>query len=298
MKYCVIDVETANHDYSSICQIGLVLIENGNIIEEKNWLINPQSPFNHYNSKIHKIIEADICDAPLFKDIYPKLSDYLTSYIVLHHTSFDRVAISRACRINDLELLDVQWLDSSLIVRKTWNQFSKSGYGLSNLANYHKIEFQHHDALQDAITTYKIVELALRDSRKNLQEWYIECGKPSPNVNKQNIQSFYPYYTGLGKTIKGNPDGPLNNHNIVFTGNLSIPRVDAAKIASKLGCTVSTAVSKKTTILVVGDLDTSLLAGYNKSSKQRKAEQLLKNGHDIIIMDELGFYELCNIEDD
>lgn len=51
----------------------------------------------------------------------------------------------------------------------------------------------------------------------------------------------------------------------------------------------SNSVRRKTTVLVVGDSDISKLAGHDKSSKHRKAEDLIEKGIPIRIMGETYF---------
>ena len=68
-----------------------------------------------------------------------------------------------------------------------------------------------------------------------------------------------------------------------------MPRSVAAELAASVGCQVATGVNKKTTILVVGDQDVAKLAGHEKSSKHRKAEQLAAEGHSIRIIRESDF---------
>jgi DNA polymerase-3 subunit epsilon len=48
-------------------------------------------------------------------------------------------------------------------------------------------------------------------------------------------------------------------------------------------------VTKKTTLLVVGDQDIKKLGGNEKSSKHRKAEELIQQGHAIRILCESDF---------
>lgn len=51
-------------------------------------------------------------------------------------------------------------------------------------------------------------------------------------------------------------------------------------------------MTKKTTLLVVGDTDVQRLAGHEKSSKHRKAEELVAKGAPIRILRETDFREL------
>ena len=54
-------------------------------------------------------------------------------------------------------------------------------------------------------------------------------------------------------------------------------------------------VTRETTLLVVGDQDVRKLAGHDKSSKQRKAEELIKKGASIRILQERDFLELARL---
>jgi DNA polymerase-3 subunit epsilon len=94
---------------------------------------------------------------------------------------------------------------------------------------------------------------------------------------------------------EGNPNGELYGEVMVFTGALMIPRREAAEAAVTIGCEVGAAVTKRTTILVVGDQDVLRLAGHEKSSKHRKAEDLIKKGQSIRILRETDFRELIRL---
>ena len=90
--------------------------------------------------------------------------------------------------------------------------------------------------------------------------------------------------------------GALSGETIVFTGKLGILRREAADGAAAAGCDVVDSVSKKVTMLVVGTHDKSRLKGYEKSSKHRKAEELIGKGVDIQILSASDFSELMHID--
>ena len=59
-NFIAIDFETATPKQHSACQLGIVVVENGNIVEEKVFLIQP--PNNKYipmNTQIHGLKEKD-----------------------------------------------------------------------------------------------------------------------------------------------------------------------------------------------------------------------------------------------
>jgi DNA polymerase-3 subunit epsilon len=286
MSYFALDVETANADYSSICQIGIVRFSDGKIVDKWSTLVNPEAYFDPFNSSIHGITEKDVKDAPTFDSIHQQIAENLSGNITVHHMPFDKIAITRACLEYQLELIQPRWLDSARVVRRTWEQFASKGYGLANVAAYLGIEFGHHDALEDAIAAGQIVHQACEETQRSVEDWLIRVGQP--------IFTF----PGGSATVKldGNPEGSLYGENLVFTGALSLPRKDAAKIAADIGCNVGNSVSKETTILVVGTQDATKLAGYEKSSKHRKAEELIQKGVSIKILSENDFVEMCKNE--
>lgn len=286
MKYFALDVETANADYSSICQIGLVEFEDKQISNKWSILINPESYFDPFNVSIHHITEDQVKNAPTFGMIYNDLNELISGQITIHHMPFDKIAITRACEEYSLENICPLWLDSAKIARRTWEQFAYRGYGLDNLMEFLQIGFKHHDALEDAIAAGTIVHCACEKMNLTIEDW-----------NQRVLKPIHLNYTG-SSTIKldGNPEGPFYGETLVFTGALTIPRKEAAKIASDLGCNVDDSVTKRTSILVVGIQSAFKLCGYEKSSKHRKAEDLINQGFIIKILSEKDFIHMCNSE--
>ena len=55
LTFNAIDVETANADRASICQIGIVHVRDGAIHDRWQTLINPEDWFDPWNVSIHGI---------------------------------------------------------------------------------------------------------------------------------------------------------------------------------------------------------------------------------------------------
>ena len=151
MKFIALDLETANPCQSSICQIGIVFVVNSVVEDTWESLVDPKEDFNYNNIAVHGIKPNDVKFAPTFPLLYEALAMKLNGNTVVHHTSFDRIALNKACDKHDLPRFEVEWVDSAKIVRKALPQFSKSGYGLKNVANHFGYTFKHHDALNDAL---------------------------------------------------------------------------------------------------------------------------------------------------
>jgi len=277
VDFVVVDVETANADLSSICQIGIASFRNGGLVDTWVSLVNPEDEFDSINISIHGIDEHQVKDAPNWAGVLPSVTSRLQNRIVVSHTPFDRLALTRACDRSEVPACACTWLDSARVVRRAWQEFSKSGYGLSNVAAHFGIEYRAHDALEDARCAGELLLRAMVETGLTIEQWLTRVEQPID-----------PTASG-GCRRDGNPDGELFGEVLVFTGALSIPRREAADAASASGCQVDSGVTQHTTLLVVGDEDLRKLNGHEKSLKHRKAEQLIAKGQPIRILGESDF---------
>ncbi|MEI6433342.1 MAG: 3'-5' exonuclease [Bacteroidota bacterium] len=172
MKFYALDVETANPDQSTICQIGIGVFEDGSLVDTWKSYIDPQDYFHWRFIEIHGITPKMVKRKPTFPKVYPILRQMLENQIVVHHSPFDRVAFGKAFDKYGLEPFDVKWLDSVQVARKTWVNL-EGGYNLANLAMQLGIEFRHHDALEDAVACGRVVLWASnKTSIGNIIEWF------------------------------------------------------------------------------------------------------------------------------
>ncbi len=204
---------------------------------------------------------------------------FLQGNVVVSHTPFDRLALLRACEKNNLAYCECCWLDSAKVVRRAWPQFSRSGYGLGNVAAEFGITYRQHDALEDARCAGEILLRAIAETGLSVDQWLERVKQPTDPA-------------AAPITRNGNPDGSLYGEVLVFTGTLSLSRREAADAASLAGCQVDANVTRHTTLLVVGDQDVHRLAGHEKSSKHRKAEELMTSGQSIRILGERDFVQI------
>jgi DNA polymerase-3 subunit epsilon len=142
-NFTAIDFETASGYRNSICQIGLVRVENGNISNEINLMVQP--PDNYYWSRftdIHGIAAKDTINAPTFSQVWKQISSYIENQNVIAHNGFGF----------DFPVLDKTLLHYGLLI-PNYNKFCTYRIYRSNLANLcqeFNIPLNHHDALSDA----------------------------------------------------------------------------------------------------------------------------------------------------
>ena len=288
LNFDTVDVETANADRSTICQIGIVHVRDGQVRDRWVSLVDPEDWFDAWNIAIHGLSAEVVEGAPTLPALDGELRARLGPSVVVSHTNFDRVAIERAMEKYNLSQPQITWLDSAKVVRRAWpDRYSHSGYGLASVAKDLGVTFRHHDALEDATALAEIVIRASEETGFDISGWLERTARPI-NPNRRSD----------GSAIQigdANLDGHLFGETVVFTGSLGVTRQRATDLATQVGCAVLGSVTKRTTILVVGLQDKERLNGYTKSSKHRKAESLVSKGAGIQILSEADFHAMLSV---
>ncbi|MYA44712.1 MAG: exonuclease [Gemmatimonadetes bacterium] len=159
MDFVGLDLETANADPATICQIGIATVQTARITHVWTQLVQPAARFDRHHTAIHGITADIVKGAPGFAEIYAELERRL-SEIVVTHTRFDVAALTQACRRERLPMFRRRWLDSSRIASIAWpGRFPRGARGLRVIAGDLGITFRHHDAGEDARAA---AEIALR----------------------------------------------------------------------------------------------------------------------------------------
>lgn len=149
--YSVVDIETTGglKGGNRITEIGIVKIQQGNIIDTWTTLINPERPIPRFITKLTGINDAMVSDAPIFSDIVSTLLDKLSgSIFVAHNVNFDYGFIKK-----ELEELGINFKMPKLCTvvesRKAFKGLKS--YSLGNLSTHFNLDLtNHHRALDDA----------------------------------------------------------------------------------------------------------------------------------------------------
>ncbi|MEO6832145.1 MAG: exonuclease domain-containing protein [Chitinophagaceae bacterium] len=88
-SFTAIDFETAQGKRWSICQVGLVCVENGIITNQLSILVQPPDNFYLPNFiRIHGITAAHPVDEPTFDTIWPQIEPFIRNQNVVAHNGF------------------------------------------------------------------------------------------------------------------------------------------------------------------------------------------------------------------
>lgn len=154
-KFAAIDFETADYNRDSACAVGLVVSENGKIVNKMYSLIRPPRR-NFCFSYLHGITWQDVADKPTFGELWPELKSLLdeVDFIAAHNASFDRGVLTACCSLHGHEPAIDRYLCTMKLARRLWNVYPTK---LPDVCRHFGFSLQHHDAASDALACAKIV---------------------------------------------------------------------------------------------------------------------------------------------
>ena len=136
------DFETATWLPSSICQVGMVRYENGEVTEKVNKLVRPpENTYFYKNIEVHGIQPEQTEHAPAFEEVWFQIKHLIEDeVIVAHNVGFDVNCLRSTLAYYDIAQPYFEERCTRVIYRR----------GLAYLSKKYKIPLQHHDALSDA----------------------------------------------------------------------------------------------------------------------------------------------------
>ena len=88
-RYIAFDVETPNRYNNRMSAIGISVVEDGRIVRDFYSLVDPEQPFDWFNTVLTGINEESVFDAPTFPELWKQIEPLLSSGI-LHHRRYMR----------------------------------------------------------------------------------------------------------------------------------------------------------------------------------------------------------------
>lgn len=196
MNYTVFDVETANSQRDSICAIGVIRYENNQIVYEKEILINPETEFNYFNTRIHGITEKDVVNALTFPEVWEEIGIYFTDTILVAHNakSMDLCALYRTLERYSMPLVSNKYICTMELAKKIFkNDDSVQTYRLDVLSKKYGIELlHHHNALDDTKACFEILRMFEAEYPEEINpELYLYGNAEKSNCCGSSIEGMY-----------------------------------------------------------------------------------------------------------
>lgn len=301
LDFTAIDFETANSSHASACAVGLAKVRGGAVVETVSWLIAPPAgvdTFSRWNVDVHGITAEMVVGAPTWEEVFPEVMSLVgEDALVAHNAPFDRSVFRQTSGAFDLEAPATDWYDTLPIARRL---LTLGSYSLPFVA--HELELDqltHHQAETDATQAARImIALGGRAGAAALEDFAIPVGN-SLTAGRAGTR---PHRDGDGTRAPGDfsaleATDVLSGENIVFTGTLSLhARDEAQALVEHFGGAWQKSVTKATTIVVSGDLDSrTFRPGATLTRKLQRAMELAKKGQPLEIWTERELHERLDI---
>lgn len=305
--FVAIDFETANAQRGSPCALGVVTVAEGKIVDRKKWLMRPPSSvdyFEPYNMYVHGITPQMVASKPRFGDLLNDIVEVIDGrMVVAHNAGFDLSVLRHACEESGLNFPNLSFL-CTLVLSRTMLDIET--HSLPRVAQELGIRFTgHHDPLADAECTARVLiylaemvgatDIETLLSKQSVCIGYMQSGiwRGSHKIHQSlSRKTYLP-----DASITADSDNFLYGEMVVITGKLpyGISRRVAWNTIASLGGQPQQNITKKTTLIIIGDWDTATLSpGAANSSKYRKAMTLRQAGQDIEIMNGHDFVALVD----
>ena len=293
-SYISFDVETTglDPDWDDIIEVGAVKIEEGEEVDRFEALIDPHRKLPTVITDVTGISDEMLAGQPdleqVIREFVPWMGD---SWLLGHNVNFDINFVYDAAEDYLGKPLSNDFVDTLRMSRYLFP--GKKHHRLRDLiVDFDIAETQEHRALSDAVQTMQSYEWMKRyviDKNVDLIDVPPRSSGHSGSVWR-HISDMKPVEEEYA------PDPDFAGRTFMFTGALEkMLRVSAQQLVLNRGGLVGENVTKKTNVLVLGNLAYSSGVKDGKSGKWKKAEKYLAEGQDIEIVSENVFYDMLGI---
>jgi DNA polymerase-3 subunit epsilon len=171
LKYAAIDLECATSDVGNICEIGLVIMENGKEIFSFRSLVRPVVPvFGDWQRWNLSYSLRDTLSAPSFSEVWSRVSDQIKGVPLIAHNASEVECKHLGHAFSHHQMQDesaAPFYCTLELARKAWPDIEK--HGIKSLARLFDWELDHHNPESDARVCSAVVERIA--SENGTQSW-------------------------------------------------------------------------------------------------------------------------------
>jgi len=144
----------------SACSVGLVKYIDGIEIDSYYSLIRPPTLYIRPDfTAIHGLVVEDVKDAPNFAELWETIQTFIADLpLAAHNAMFDMGVLRAVLDCYSLPLPKLKYFCTVALARKTWPELKS--HALTALAKNFEITYNAHNALDDARTCGKLVQMA------------------------------------------------------------------------------------------------------------------------------------------
>jgi DNA polymerase-3 subunit epsilon len=157
MNWAAIDFETANADRASACALGVVIVQEVQIVKRLSWLIRPSKlRFDPNNVMIHGITAHHVADKPTFAELWDDIHSKIQGMpLVAHNAGFDISVLRHTLDEYKIQYPKLDYYCTQAISRALWTALPS--HGLELVSVYLGLPLSHHAVEEDALACATIV---------------------------------------------------------------------------------------------------------------------------------------------
>ena len=162
-KFAAIDFETANWQQTSVCSVGIVVMNRG-VIEDRFYsLIHPAPNFySRRNTAIHGLSREDTEEALAFPTVWREIAPMIEGIpLVAHNSMFDEGCLKAVFRLYEMDYPGYSFYCIYRLSRKLFKGLEN--YQLHTVSSFCGYDLKnHHHALADAEAAAVIMQSILQ----------------------------------------------------------------------------------------------------------------------------------------
>lgn len=162
LNFAAIDFETANYNRSSICSVGIVIVDNGKITDKIYYLICPRPNFYcSWATDIHGLSYYDTINEPEFPEIWEKIKPKLENLpLIAHNSTFDAGCLKAVHDLYAIPYPDYEFYCTYRTAKKRFPDLEN--HQLHTVAAHIGFDLEnHHHALADAEACAEIAKIIM-----------------------------------------------------------------------------------------------------------------------------------------
>ena len=172
LKYAAIDLECATSDIGNICEIGLIIMEDGKEVFSFRSLVRPVVPaFGDWQRWNLTYSLKDALSAPSFPEVWSRVADEIKGIPLIAHNAsqVECKHLGHAFSHHQMkEEASTPFYCTLELARKAWPEIEK--HGIKSLARRFNWELDHHNPESDARVCSAVVELVAKEKKINSWE--------------------------------------------------------------------------------------------------------------------------------
>ncbi|AGU78298.1 bifunctional DnaQ family exonuclease/ATP-dependent helicase [Streptococcus intermedius] len=199
-KYAVVDLEaTSARSNAKIIQVGIVIIENGQIVKAYETDVNPHEKLDPHIRQLTGLTDKRLRKAPDFSQVAREIYELIEDAIfVAHNVKFDANLLAEALFWEGFELVTPR-IDTVELAQVFFPKFEK--YNLGILCEQLEIPLEHaHTALADASATATLflkIQEKIQKLPKELVEYLLTFSNSLIYESRLAIEDAFDHMSGF-----------------------------------------------------------------------------------------------------